>query len=242
MRTALIDIDSRTWIGPEDTSWRNILPAFAHCYDFVIGLCHFEQRGLRQARAHLDTTFGADYFLHSVVEPATSCDAVIVTSAGLIETDTGLCPSASIEDIVGELVRRLSYALMEPKILERIIGPSSTNPRFFALSSATVNAPAPLSRLQSILYRQSVFLSGSFAPLAVDEPPLFIATSKDDDIEPSRWLIDVFAPTAPSSGKAFLTKRADIFAIIQTPCYQPDTRYSPGLLDMIALWPFKIET
>jgi hypothetical protein len=168
---------------------------------------------------------------------------VIVTSSGLFEIDAGLSPSASTEELVGELVRRLSYALMEPKILYRIVGPSSakSKPRYFALGSATVNSPKPLSCLQSILDRQSVFVSGSFAPLALDGPPFFIATASDGELEYGTGLLDVLAGAALISGYEFGSDRADLFATVKAPCYRADTRSSPGRLDLIVLWPFKVD-
>jgi hypothetical protein len=240
-RTALVDLDSRTCYGMERTRWRHILPAFARCYDFTIGLCHIEQRGLHQERAYLKRIYGDDDFKERVLEPASLCDTVIVTSAGLIETDPGLYPRASTEDLVGELVRRLGYALLEPKILEWIVatgGPKKAKPRFFALGSATLNAPfEPLLHLQMMLDRQSEFLSGSFAPLAVEDLPLFIATSKDDDLEQRTGVMDVLARAASISGYAL---SPDMFATAQAPRYQTDSR-RPGWLDLIVLWPFRVE-
>jgi hypothetical protein len=172
------------------------------------------------------------------VEPASLCDAVIVTSAGLVETDAGLCPSEPTEKLVGELVRRLGHALLEWKILDRIIGAGETTPkpRFFALSSATLNAPSePLLHLQMMLDRQSAFLSGSFAPLAVEDSPLFILTSEEYDSHLCSGAGDVLARAAAMAGYAL---GPDMFATVQAPRYETETR-RPGYLDITALWPFK---
>jgi hypothetical protein len=221
------------------TRWRHILPAFTRCYDSVIGLCHFEQRGLHQQRAYLKGIFGDSYFTKNVLEPASLCDAVIVTSAGLIETDTGLCSRASTEALVGELVRRLGYALLERKILDRIVGPRGTRPkpRFFALGSATLNAPfEPIWHLQTMLDRQSAFVAGGFDPLATDELPLFIQTAIDDGGAFRTATTDTMARAAWMSGYSI---NPDAFATVQTPRYQPEARW-PGVLDLVALWPFDI--
>lgn len=237
-RTALVDIDSRTISGRE-IRWRHILPAFVRCYDFVIGLCHFEQRGLRQERARLDRIFGESHFRQNVLEPASLCDALIVTSAGLIESDTGLSSHASTEALVGELMRRLGHAMLTRKLLDRIVGPrgAKQRPRFFALSSATLNAPfEPILHLQMMLDRQSAFVSGSFDPLAVDELPLFIATSRDDD--PDLWMpaTDTFCRAAWMSCYDVCP---DVFETVQAPRYSGGARW-PGALDLITLWPFKV--
>jgi hypothetical protein len=166
---------------------------------------------------------------------------MIVTSTGLIETDPGLCPRASTEDLVGELVRRLGYALLEPKIREWIVGtagPEKRKPRFFALGSATLNAPfEPAFHFQVMLDRQSEFVSGSFAPLAVDDLPLFVVTSEEGD--PHLWSStrDVLARAALMSGYEL---SPDMFATAQAPRYLTDTR-RPGWLDLIALWPFRLD-
>ncbi len=239
-RTALIDLDSGMIFGGEMTRWQHILPAFARCYDSIIGLCHFEQRGLRQQRAYLDRIFDESHFTKNILEPAALCDAVIVTSAGLVETDAGLCSRASTEALVGELVRRLGHMLLERKILARIVGAGGTKPkpRFFALGSATLNAPfEPIWHLQTMLDRQSAFVSASFAPLATDELPLFITTAIDDD--PDLWIgaRDTLARAASASGYA---PDRNSYAMAQAPRYQAETR-RPGALDLIALWPFKLK-
>ena len=88
-----------------------------------------------------------------------------------------------------------------------------------------------------MLDRQSAFVSASFAPLAADDLPLFIATSRDDDLEQRTGVMDVLARAAAISGYSF---GPDMFATVQAPRYQAETR-RPGWLDLIALWPFEVE-
>jgi len=234
-RTALLAIDSTT-CGP---GWHGIRSAFASRYDSTVGLKHIGERGFAQEKRYSRTGSEGD-FVRAFLRDTSLCDTVIVTSSGLFEIDAGLCPGASTEELVGELVRRLSYALMEPKILERIVGSRNTNsqPRYFALSSATLNASSePLLHLQTMLDRQSAFVRASFAPLAVDDLPLFIATSRDDDLEQRTGIMDVLARAAMFSGYAL---SPDMFAMTQAPRYQADAR-RPDWLDLIALWPFKVD-
>ena len=244
VRAALIDLDSNTFFGGDMTHWRSVLPAFARCYDFIIGLCHFEQRGLHQERAYLSRYEDSD-LCKDVLEPASLCDAVIVTSAGLIETDPGLCPRATTEDLVGELVRRLGYALLEPNIRDRIAGAGAakkTKPRFFALGSATLNAPFdPILHLQMMLDRQSAFVTGSFEPLATGDLPLFIATSMDDERALWAGTMDTLAYITLNSGysRRAEIRAADLFCSVAAPRYRADAR-RPGAVDLIALWPFRL--
>lgn len=239
-RTAIVALDSLA-PGPAQRSWAQILPAFAGCYDSVIGISHFEQRGSCQARSYCNQVLGEDYFDQAFLEPSAMCDAVIVTSAGLIETDAGLCPSASTENLVGELMRRLGHALLDQNILGRIVGTAGTKnprPRYFALGSATLNAPfEPLLHLQMMLDRQSAFVSASFAPLAADELPLFIVTSEEYDSRLWSGTRDVLAKAAAMSG---YRNDREMFATAQAPRYQADARW-PGAIDLIALWPFKLD-
>ena len=233
-RTALLAIDSvlNGFRRPEMRS------AFASCYNSLVGIGHIGERGFVQEKQYSRTSSESD-FVRGFLRDTSLCDTVIVTSSGLFELDAGLSPSASTEDLVGEIVRRLSYALMEPEILARIVGPSSTKPkrRYFALGSATLNAPfEPLLHLQTMLNRQSAFVSASFAPLAADDLPLFIATSRDDDLDQRTGVMDVLGRAAAISGFSF---RADMFATVQAPRYQTDAR-RPGWLDLIALWPFEV--
>ena len=234
-RTALLALDS-TSCGP---GWHGMGSAFASCYNSTVGLKHIGERGLVQEKRYSRTSSEGD-FVRAFLRDTSPCDTVIVTSSGLFEIDAGLCPRASTEDLVGELVRRLSYALLEPKTLDRIVGAvgaKKPKPRYFALGSATLNAASePLLHLQTMLDRQSAFISASFAPLAADDLPLFIATSRDDDLGQRTGVMDVLARAASISGYAL---SPDMFATVQAPRYQTETR-RPGWLDLIALWPFTV--
>jgi hypothetical protein len=235
-RSALLALDS-TSFGP---GWHTMGSAFGSCYNSIVGLTHiFSERGFAQEKRYSRTSSASD-FVRAFLRDTSPCDTVIVTSSGLFETDAGLSPGASAEELVGELVRRLSYALLQPEILDRLAGAGGANrpkPRYFALGSATLNARSePLLHLQAMLDRQSAFVSASFAPLAIDQIPLFIATSRDDDLEQRTGLMDVLTWAASISGYA---RNRDCFATVQAPCYQPEAR-RPGWLDMIALWPFEV--
>ena len=209
---------------------------FASCYNSMVGLRHIGERGFVQEKRYSRTTSESD-FVRAFFSDTSLCDTVIVTSSGLFELDAGLCPRASTEDLVGEQVRRLSYAVMEPRILGRIVGPRSANskPCYFALGSATVNPPSPLSGLQSILCRQSAFISASFGPLAGLPIIILTATEHGPDLLMPTEIIDVFSrihghPIEPIA-----------IDEVQAPYYQADARDWPGALDMIALWPFKLD-
>ncbi len=234
-RSALLSIDN-SFMG---LGVPGVPSTFSSCYGSMIGITHLQERGFVQEKRYSRTSSESD-FVRRFLYDTSLCDTVIVTSSGLLETDAGLCPHASTEDIVGEMVRRLSYALLEPKILDRIVGAVETKkpkPRYFALGSTTLNAPfEPLLYLQMMLERQSAFVSASFAPLAADELPLFIATSRDDDLQWRTGVMDVLARVAAISGYAL---GPEMFATVRAPRYQPDAR-RPGWLDLIALWPFKV--
>ena len=166
-RTALLNIDNIPG-RPE------VCSAFSTCYNSMIGIAHIDERGFVQQKRYYRGRSESE-FVRRFLRDTSLCDIVIVTSSGLFEIDAGLSPHASTEDIVGELVRRLGYALMEPKILKRIVGPRSikSKPRYFALGNATLNAPfEPTLHFQTMLDRQSAFVSAGFAPLAADELPL----------------------------------------------------------------------
>jgi hypothetical protein len=204
----------------------------------MVGLRHIGERGFSQEKRYSRTSSESD-FVRAFLRDTSLCDTVIVTSSGLLEIDAGLSPSASTEDLVGELARRLSYALMEPKILERIVGSSSSKskPRYFALGSVTLDVPfEPLLHLQAMLDRQSAFVSASFSPLAADDLPLFIETSKDD---PYFFWEGTLSRAAWWSGYD-ISFGLDAFAKVQAPRYQADAR-RPGALDLIALWPFTVD-
>jgi hypothetical protein len=241
-RTALLAIDSP--LG--EFGRPGVLSAFSSCYNSMIGISHIGERGFLQQKRYSRTSSESD-FVRGFLRDTSLCDTVIVTSSGLFELDAGLSPSASTEDLVGEIVRRLSYALMEPEILQRLVGGTKkSRPRYFALGSATLSAQSeprlhlqtqsdPLLDLQTILDRQSAFVSASFAPLATDDLPLFIATSWDDDLKLREGAWGLLARAAARMGGYEISP--DVFATVQAPRYQADARW-PGALDLIGLWPF----
>lgn len=111
-RTAFISLDS---LGPwREPSWSEVLPAFRSCYDHIIGHFHLSQRGLRQERKLLNgsplTKSGRGYFEEFFTDAAAQCDAVILTSPALVESDLRCCPRASTEELVGKLMRHLGCA------------------------------------------------------------------------------------------------------------------------------------
>ena len=77
-----------------------------------------------------------------------------------------------------------------------------------------------------------------FASLAVDEPPLFITTSSDDDLNLPNVMTDVFASI---TSLCHYSQGPETFTMLQAPGYQADARDSPGARDIIALWPFKLD-
>lgn len=240
-RTALMALDTTS--NTYDDYWQRILlPAFRRYYGSTIGLKHFRNRGLCQQRAFYKRNFTQDYFEHDFVQPATLCDATIVTSEGLIETDFGLCPRASTKTLAGELVRRVSHALLDPQVQNRIIGRlgiGTRKSRLYALGSATLNVHVnPLVHLQMMLDRQVSFVANSFSPLAVDDLPLFIATTIHDDAEFRSAVIDILARAAFMGGYSF---DPDMVATVQAPRYLSETRRSVAL-DLIAFWPFKLDS
>lgn len=243
-RTALIAIDSpfgelrRPGVGA----------AFAACYDSIVGISHIGERGFVQQKRFSEAGSESD-FIQGFLRDTSVCDTVIITSSGLLELDAGLSASASTEDLVGELVRRLSYAMMQPEMLARIVGPSGTKSerRYFALGSATLNvAFDPLLHLQMMLERQSAFVSASFAPLATDQLPLFIATSCEEQDEMRTGMLDILAHVAANSDYcrnascAGILNASNLLGEVDAPCYQADVR-RPGRLDLVTLWPFKPE-
>jgi hypothetical protein len=94
-------------------------------------------------------------------------DAVIVTSTGLVETDPGL-RHLPLETRVAELARRLDQARLKRRVRDKI---ARTRSRLFALGSVTLNGPPDslLSDFQTMLDRQSEFVSNGFGPLAIDD-------------------------------------------------------------------------
>jgi hypothetical protein len=66
-----------------------------------------------------------------LMRAAHQCDAVILTSRELAETNPGL----STETVVGELVRSLGHALLERKFLDRMLIETNAWPRLFAFGT-----------------------------------------------------------------------------------------------------------
>ena len=238
-RSALLAIDS-SFMGLGVPGVRS---AFASCCGSIVGITHLQERGFVQEKRYSRTSSESD-FVRQFLNCTSLCDTVIVTSSGLLETDAGLCPRASTEDLVGELVRRLSYALLEPNIRDRIVGSGRSEkpkPRYFALGSATLNAPYYAIDLHKVLDRQSAFVSASFAPLATEHLPLFIDTSPEYYLPLSIDWREELAVAAWGSGYPIICyPYQDILATAQAPYYQADKR-GPGALDLIALWPFKVD-
>ena len=157
-------------------------------------------------------------------------DAAIVTSAGLMAVDPGL-------PCVGELARRLDHALRKRKVLAHI---ARTQTRLFALGSVTLNVPRSqlISDFQTTLDRQGEFVSSNFGPLAIEDLPMFFATSIDDTRTDHTVLEAVFDTLSYITVKngfwpgAEVTRTRDVF------CMAGAMR-RPSAIDLIALWPFK---
>lgn len=191
-RTALIALDS-LGPSPREPTWDRILPAFAQCYDHIIGLIHSPRRGLRDWKTFLNGTCAKEFFEQSVWNSASQCDAVIVTSAGLVETDPGLCTDATTEMLVGELMRRLGYALLNREVLDQVLSVHQTEekrrPRLFALGSSTMKDRLGIYKVRpyseykrdldqhhQVMERQDDIVSGAFGHWVKGERQLNIAT------------------------------------------------------------------
>jgi hypothetical protein len=161
-------------------------------------------------------------------------NSVIVTNPTLLATDPGL-------PHIEELERRLDLALRNRKILDHI---ARTKSRAFALSSVTLNGATHseylyLRDFQTMLVQQSELASRDFGPMAIDDLPAYAATSIDNDVEVIVPVWDVITPYTRSFG--FWPHRKsysawEVFCIID----DPHSRF--GALDLIVLWPFKVET
>ena len=266
-RTALIALDS---LGPssKDPEWTDIIPAIGQCYDHVIALIHTPRRGLRDWMTFLNTTCGKEFFEQSVWNSASQCDVVIVTSAGLVETDPGLCTRATTEMLVGELIRRLGYALLNRDVLDQVLAVHQSGqrrkPRLFALSSQTLNAigstsyEGPYSEYNpyldhhaQVFYQQYNFVLGGFGHKVDDERSLRIATRIDDP-----WPA-YFAEIEQEANK-LARETAKIKHNPPKPSYRPPgwkqlfeapgPAYQSdipirlgGALDLITLWPFNFD-
>ena len=121
LRTALIAIDSKGRSSNEP-EWAEMLPDFRRTYERIVGLCYLGDPDRSKAS-----------------RAAFHCDAVILTSRELAETDPGL----STETLVGELIRQFGRALLDRKVLDRIRNETTAGPRYFALGR-DVRRPAEL--------------------------------------------------------------------------------------------------
>jgi hypothetical protein len=265
-RTALIALDS---LGPplREPTWGRILPAFAQCYDHIIGLIHSPRRGLRDWKTFLNTTCGNDFFEQSVWSSASQCDVVIVTSAGLMETDPGLCTDATTEILAGELMRRLGYALLNREVLDQVLSVHQTEekrrPRLFALSSSTrkdrlgIYKVRPYSEYKcdldqhhQVMERQDDIVSGAFGHWVKGERQLNIATHIE---HPWRdYFAEIEANTAappppPPLGPPWPRRPPPLgwklLFEAPAPAYKPNSECvrRAGALDLITLWPFSFD-
>lgn len=237
-RTALIALDS-LGPSPREPIWARILPAFAQCYDRIIGHIHCPRRGLREWKSYLDAVFpkddGSSDFEQSIWSAALRCDVVIVTSAALVETDLGLSTHASTEMLTGELMRRFGHAALDRDVLRGVLGAGENRtrrkPRLYAFGSATLTSPHhDIRDLDLILERQRKFVSGAFGDLVPNELPLFIATAAGH-----HWT-DFLAGTDSQ-----LLTGSQLSLEVAAPAYRVrrDTADGAGVLDLITLWPFQ---
>jgi hypothetical protein len=237
-RTAFLSLDSLSPSPMREPSWADVLPSFRSCYDHIIGHFHLPQRGLRQSRKFLNGHFhsqnGGGYFQEFFTDAAAQCDAVILTSSALVESDFRCCPRASTEELVGKLMRHLGCALLTPAVLERIVGTGEQGtlrkPRFFALSSLVLQTMDDYYlNCDLMIGRQSDLVRGSFGDAIPDERFLLVATAVEDIHSD---LVDEVRKAADGS-----------FFITTTPAYEVEKRGYPilNLLKMITFWPFEFD-
>jgi hypothetical protein len=234
-RTALIALDS---LGPHDEPpWADLLPAFRATYDGIIGHFHLERRGLRQWKAWLDGVFpeenGRSFFETFFLDAAAQCDAVILTSAALCESDLRCCPRASTEELVGKLMCGLGHALLTPAVRNRIVGAGEhgtvRKPRFFALSSLVLETTDDYYlNSELLLRRQADLVRGSFGDAIPNERFLLVATAAENSRSD---LVDEIRRVAERS-----------FFTTTTPAYEVEKLGDsiPSHLHMITLWPFAL--
>ena len=200
-RTAFVSLDS---IGPvlKEPGWADVLPALKSCYAHTIGHFHLEQRGLRQWRRFLNAHFHSEkkggYFQEFFTEAAVQCDAVVVTSPALIESDLNCCPRASTEELVGELMRQFGYALLTAAVRNRIVdidkNQGTYSPRLFALTSLTLKTTDDYYlHFSHMINRQADLIRGSFGDPISGEPLLLIATAAE---APYSDIVDEIRQTA----------------------------------------------
>ena len=97
-----------------------------------------------------------------------------------------------------------------------------------------------------MLDRQSKFVSDGFGPLAIDDLPIYIATSIDKRMITNRSgnVLDVISYITSKSGfwrDAEITRASEVFWVAKAPRYQADMPVS-GRLELITLWPLEVET
>jgi hypothetical protein len=242
LRTALIALDS---IGPSPTEpeWAEYLTLFTQpyrSYRHIIGHIHAPGRGLREWRDRLNRIAPdkkKSWFERTVWDAASDCDVVIVTSSSLLETDPGLCASAWTEELVGELIGRFGYAILDREVHDRILGVEANEkrrkPRLFALGSVTPGTHCSLfSDTDRIFDRQRRLISGSFGDLAVDDPQLVItATVNDLSLSDKRVI----------SNSLCSMNRKPLFVVHSNrDKINANRDYGADALNLITLWPFNL--
>jgi hypothetical protein len=238
LRTTLLHLDSMS-PATNEPEWAQIIPALAPCYDRIVGYYDMQERGLRHLRAWWDDnenqpSWEKSYFKQSICDPASQCDAVVFISPALIETDPGLCPSASTETLAGELIRRFGYAALDRAVFNEIVGSEDgrmkRRPRLYALASVTIETPGwhHFIAIRKILDRQRRLVSGSFGDLALDGTPIVVAITVRDQQLRRPFIYEYRDPSG---------KLKSCFEV-RVPTYQsPDD----DTLKLIALWPFKLD-
>jgi hypothetical protein len=159
---------------PARPSWSDVLPAFRHGYEHLIGHLHIEQRGFVHWKAELcDEQANASGFEKAFTELTSQLDAVIFTSQSLIENDAYLSARASTEVLLGELVGRLGDALLDEQVVANIVMQEKLRPRTFALGSAGASANSPILVLADLMRQRELVFSSFGKPLL---QPMLIAT------------------------------------------------------------------
>jgi hypothetical protein len=238
LRAALLHLDSMSPAANEP-EWAQLIPALAPCYDQIIGYYNIQERGLRHLRAWWDDNDNSvgwenSFFKKSIFDPALQCNAVVFTSPALIETDPGLCPRASIETLIGELIRHFGYAVLDRAVSNTIVVSEDDRmkrrPRLFALGSVTMEKWPGFTKVLEILERQQRLVSGSFGDLAIDQKPIVVAiTSQDQQLR---------RDLAINRLRTYSTGRNSFFEV-RVPTYEG---LSVGdTLELIVLWPFKLD-
>ncbi len=106
--------------------------------------------------------------------------------------------------------------------------------RLFALGSVTLNGPRDLILdFQTTLERQSEFVSRNFGPLAINDLPVYVATSIDGSRNVLGPVLDTLAYITCSSG---FWRDAEIIDWRDVFCMTGATR-RPDTIDLITLWP-----